>query len=148
MGEFDRATAVETILVRLGARRSAWNPADLRGEAEKAIAAAGIVVDYAIRIELTEDLTARVVEACVPLLDQHGVPEHVRSLTSPHAVSVEADIVTRLASRAGAPVAPAALSPSAAEGLDDLQRAAVAALAGQRSATRLGGSVISAPTPR
>ena len=45
VGEFDRDAAVETILVRLGARRSAWNAADIRGEAEKAIAAAGLVVD-------------------------------------------------------------------------------------------------------
>ena len=45
VGGFDRDAAVETILVRLGARRSAWNAADIRGEAEKAIAAAGLVVD-------------------------------------------------------------------------------------------------------
>ena len=31
VGEFDRDAAVETILVRLGARRSAWNAADIRG---------------------------------------------------------------------------------------------------------------------
>ena len=82
VGGFDRDAAVETILVRLGARRSAWNAADIRGEAEKAIAAAGLVVDAGVRIELAEDLTARAIQACVPLLDQPGVPEHVRSLTS------------------------------------------------------------------
>ena len=49
VGGFDRDAAVETILVRLGARRSAWNAADIRGEAEKTIAAAGLVVDQAVR---------------------------------------------------------------------------------------------------
>ena len=109
VGAFDRDAAVETILVRLGARRSAWNAADIRGQAEKAIAAAGLVVDQAVRTELAEDLTARAVESCVPLLDQPGVPEHVRSLTSTHVLSVEADIVTRLASRADVAAAPAVL---------------------------------------
>ena len=41
----------------------------------------------AVRIELAEDLTARAVQACVPLLDQPGVPEHVRSLTSRHVLT-------------------------------------------------------------
>ena len=86
VGEFGRDAAVETILVRLGTRRSAWNAADIRGQAEKAIAAAGLVVDQAVRIELAEDLTSRAIQACVPLLDQQGVPEHVRSLTSRHVL--------------------------------------------------------------
>ena len=58
VGGFDREAVVETILVRLGARRSAWNLADIRGEAEKAIAAAGLVADRAVRTDLAEDLTA------------------------------------------------------------------------------------------
>jgi hypothetical protein len=140
VGEFDREAAVETILVRLGARRSAWNGADIRGEAEKAIAAAGLVVDQAVRTELAEDLVARAIQGCVPLLDHPGVPEHVRSLTSGHVLSVEADIVTRLASRADRPVPPAVLSPARAEGLDDLQRTAVAALAGQASLVVIEGA--------
>ncbi len=131
VGGFDRDTAVETILVRLGARRSAWNAADIRGQAEKEIAAAGIVVDPAVRIELAEDLTARAVEACVPMLNQPRVPEHVRSLTSQHVLRVEGEIVTRLTSRADVPVAKAALSTGQEEGLDVLQATAVAALAGQ-----------------
>ena len=48
--------------------------ADIRGEAEKAIAAAGLVVDAGVRTELAEDLTARSIQACVPLLDQQVVP--------------------------------------------------------------------------
>ena len=46
-------------LTRLGARRSAWNAADIRGEVEQPIAAAGVVADPAVRRELAEDLTAR-----------------------------------------------------------------------------------------
>jgi exodeoxyribonuclease V alpha subunit len=140
VGGFDRDATAETILVRLGARRSAWNPADIRGQAEKTIAAAGLVLDPAIRTELAEDLTARVIRACVPLLYQPDVPEHVRSLTSPQVLRTEADIVTRLANRAEAPAAPVALSPSAAEGLDDLQRAAVALLAGPASLVVIEGA--------
>ena len=115
VGAFDRDVAVETILVRLGARRSAWNAADIRGQAEKAIAAAGIVVDPAVRTELAEDLTARAIDACVPLLHQPGVPEHVRALTSPHVLRTEADIATRLATRASVP--PSASVPPASAGV-------------------------------
>ena len=111
VGAFDRAVAMETILVRLGARRSAWNAADIRGQAEKAIAAAGIVVDPAVRTELAEDVTARVIDACMPLLHQPGVPEHVRALTSRHVLRTEADIVTRLADRASVPPTQAMLLP-------------------------------------
>ncbi len=129
VGALDRQADVETVLTRLGARRSAWNSADIRGEVEKQIAATGLVGEAAVRTELAEDLTARVIEACVPLLDRSDVAEHVRSLSSAHVLGVEADIVTRLASRAEASVEPAALPP--VEGVDDAQRAAVAVLAGQ-----------------
>ena len=129
VGEFDRDAAVETILVRLGARRSAWNAADIRGQAEKAIAAAGIAVDPAVRTELAEDLTARAVDACVPLLHHAGVPQHVRALTSPHVLRTEAEIVARLAGRASVPPTSTRLSPEAGTGLDELQRTAVTTLA-------------------
>ena len=131
VGTFDRDVTVETILVRLGARRSAWNAADIRGQAEKAIAAAGIVADPTVRTELAEDLTARAINACVPLLHQPSLPEHVRALTAPHVLRTEADIVTRLASRASVPPESAMLSPEAGTGLDELQRTAAGALAGQ-----------------
>jgi exodeoxyribonuclease V alpha subunit len=130
VGGFDRPGAVETILVRLGARRSAWNAADIRGQAEKAIAAAGLVADPTIRIELAEDLTARAVQACVPLLRHPDVPEHIRSLTSPRVLNTEAEIVARFTSRASAAPTPAVLSPAAGTGLDELQRTAVEVLAG------------------
>lgn len=92
-GAVDREQAVGVVLSRLGARRSAWNAADIRGEVEQWIAATGLVADAAIRIDLAEDLTARALEACGPLLQRGDVPEHIRALTSPEVLAVEADIV-------------------------------------------------------
>ncbi|TFV45755.1 MobF family relaxase [Blastococcus sp. TF02A-35] len=140
IGALDRPAAVERVLARLAAGRSAWNAADVRGEVERLIAAAGVVVDPAVRIELAEDLTARALACCVPLLERGGVPEHIRALTSAPVLAVEADLTARLASRAigrppGAP-GPDLLPPVdvavGAPRLDPGQVAAVAALAGPR----------------
>ena len=49
---------------------------------ERLIAATGIVAEAAVRIEMTEDLTARALDRCVPLLDRDGIPEHIRAWTS------------------------------------------------------------------
>jgi conjugative relaxase-like TrwC/TraI family protein len=101
-GAVDRDGVVELALVRLGSRRSAWNAADARGEVERIIASAGGVVDRAVRHELAEDLTARVIAASRPLLPRSDVPEHVRSFTSVDVLAVEHEIVDRLATRAEA----------------------------------------------
>lgn len=108
VGLLDRYEVVDTVLTRLGARRSAWNAADIRGVVEQVIAAAGIVTTPRVRGELAEDLTARAVDACVPLLDRSDVPSHVRALTSPRVLAVEADLTTRLARRAATATRPAA----------------------------------------
>jgi len=102
-GSLSRDSAVETVLTRLGARRSAWNHADVRGEAEKWIAATGLVAPAAVRTELAEDITARALEACVPLLERVSVPEHIRAGSSADVLAVEADIVARLIHRATSP---------------------------------------------
>jgi len=99
-GELDRIGLVDVALVRLGARRSAWNPADARGEVERLLAATGAVIDGAVRRELAEDLTARVVAASRPLLGRADVPEHVRALTSTDVLAVEHEIVDRITRRA------------------------------------------------
>ena len=99
-GELDRDALVEMALTRLGSRRSAWNPADARGEVEKLIASAGVVVDGSVRREIAEDLAARVLEASRPLLGRDDVPEHIRVLTSPQVLAVERELVTRIARRA------------------------------------------------
>lgn len=101
-GELDRDAVVETALIRLGSRRSAWNAADARGAVEKLIATGGVVVGGAVRRELAEDLATRVVEASRPLLGRDDVPEHVRALTSPLVLSVERQLVARIARRADA----------------------------------------------
>src|SRR5665647_1718909 len=133
-GALDRDAAVVTIVARLGARRSGWNGADVRGEVEQLIARTGLVAQAAVRLELAEDLTARALNACVPLLTHRdgspwrGVPGHVRALTSPPAIETEADITTRMIARAQESPVRADLEPVA--WLDVAQREVVAALAG------------------
>jgi thymidine kinase len=152
VGQLDRTGAVATVLSRLGARRSAWNAADVRGEVEQLIARTGLVATAAVRVELAEDLTARTLVACVPLVvDRDGsvrsVPEHLRALTSPQVLVVEGELTTRLVARAAHPPASPA-SPAqhvaggidVAGGLDAAQQAVVAALAGSGSLTLVEGA--------
>ena len=129
-GRLDRDAVVETVLTRLGSKRSAWNAADIRGEVEQQIAAAGVVADPAVRRELAEDLTARAVEACVPLLARTDVPEHVRVphlTTGPRGRGRPHHQAHHSSAAAGrSPPATSTQSPA----LDDAQRAVVAALTG------------------
>jgi len=152
VGQLDRSAAVQTALSRLGARRSAWNGADIRGEVEQLIARTGLVATAAVRVELAEDLTARTLAACVPLVvDRDGtaraVPEHLRALTSPQVLAVEGELVTRLASRAAhTPASPDRLAQHVAGGiraaqeLDAAQQTVVAALAGTGPLTLVEGA--------
>ena len=57
IGGLDRVALVESVLARLGQRRSAWNAADVRGAVEREVAATGVVADGPVRRELAEDLT-------------------------------------------------------------------------------------------
>jgi thymidine kinase len=130
VGQLDRDAAVREVLARLAVRRSGWNAADVRGEVEQLIARANVVADSPVRLELAEDLTARTVDECVPLLDRPGVPEHVRALTSPYVLGVEADLATRLARRAARSSArPGPVATDAEAGLDPVQRDVVRTLA-------------------
>ncbi|WP_448642946.1 MobF family relaxase [Geodermatophilus sp. URMC 63] len=148
VGGVDRDGAAERVLARLAAARSAWNAADVRGQVEELIAAAGVVVDAGVRIELAEDLTARAMGRCVPLLDRDGagVPEHIRAWTSQPVLDVEADLTARLAARSTPAHAdkrrdPEPELPDAVRGrLDAGQAAAVAALAGDRPLVVLEGA--------
>jgi exodeoxyribonuclease V alpha subunit len=137
VGGLDRDGMAEQVLAQLAGGRSAWNAADVRGEVEQLIAGAGLVVAAAVRAELAEDLTARAVNRCVPLLARAGdtVPEHVRALTSQLVLDVEADLAGRLAARADVgrqldaqPEGHHAIAGS----LDAGQSAVAAALAGTR----------------
>ena len=128
VGRLHRDELVETVLTRLGSKRSAWNAADIRGEMEQQIAAAGVVTDPVVRRELAEDLTARAMEACTPLLPRTDVPEHVRSLTSPQVLAVEDRLTTALTTRAQQPLTTGYTTQSPA--FDDAQRAVLAAMTG------------------
>jgi hypothetical protein len=141
-GSLDCDGLVETTLTRLGARRSAWNPADARGEVEKLIAAAGVVTDPGVRGELAEDLTARVVAASRPLLHRADTPEHVRSLTSDRVLAVERELVEQITGRAEGEAFPAYVREirGRVDGLDVDQRAAVAHLTGTGQITIVEGA--------
>lgn len=78
-GDLDRDSAVDLVLSRLGAKRSSWNGADIRGQVEILLAQVGFVVEAGVRIELAEDLTSRTLARCTPLLLRPDVPEHVRA---------------------------------------------------------------------
>ncbi|MEQ7847450.1 MobF family relaxase [Nocardioides kribbensis] len=116
IGSGDRDAAVELVVSRLGAKKSAWNAADLRGQVELLIAQTGLVAEAGVRIELAEDLTARAVASCVPLLLRPDVPAHVRSLTSPAVLTVETEILERLLRRS-IPAEPARLHRATLERL-------------------------------
>ena len=89
VGRLNRDAVSQLALSRLGGRRSSWNAANIRGEVEKIIASLDVVVDAVVRRELAEDLTARTVVACTPLLESYDVPGHVRGqLTSQHVLAI------------------------------------------------------------
>jgi exodeoxyribonuclease V alpha subunit len=129
-GRLDRDAAAGEVLDRLGATRSAWNPAVVRGEVEQLLARHGFVIDPVVRIELAEDLTARALRRCVPLLEK-ATPDHVRGLTSRHVLDTEADLVARLAARGVEPIHgldPGLTVTANEQHLDHGQAAALAAL--------------------
>lgn len=99
-GWIDREAAADLVVSMLGAKRSAWNTADIRGKTEVLLSQTALVADSAARIELAEDVTSRAVARCTPLLTRRDVPEHVRSLTSPGVLAVEGDLIARIARRA------------------------------------------------
>ena len=126
----DRDGAADWVISQLGAKRSAWNAADIRGKVEVLLAQANLVAEPAARIELAEDVTARAAARCVRLLASPDVPEHVRSLTSQQVVKVEADLVHRLARRAEQPARRVRLQGRGLTRVDPSQAAVVGALAG------------------
>jgi exodeoxyribonuclease V alpha subunit len=136
-GSLGRDAAVERVLSTLAADRSAWNAADIRGEVEQLIAAAGILAEAAVRVELAEDLTARAMERCLPLLPGENMPEHIRAWTSRPVLDVEADLTARLTARAPEPDDPEL--PTVAP-RDPGQVGAVAALVSDRALVVVEGA--------
>jgi conjugative relaxase-like TrwC/TraI family protein len=129
-GWIDRDAAADLIVSMLGAKASAWNEADIRGKAEVLIAQTCLIADSAVRIELAEDITARSVARCSRLLTGSDVPEHVRSLSSPHVLEVEADLIARMSQRATRPARRVRIGARGLERIDPTQAAVVGALAG------------------
>ncbi|WP_341240604.1 MobF family relaxase [uncultured Nocardioides sp.] len=129
IGRLNRDVAADLVLTRLGAKRSAWNAADIRGEAERLIAPIGVVAERPVRHELVEDIADRARTRCVPLLERDDVPEHVRSLTSERVLAVEADLADSIAARSARP-ATDAVRLCGVDHLDPAQRRVVTALAG------------------
>ncbi len=131
IGRVNRDAVADLVLTRLGGRRSAWNGADIHGEVEKIIAGVGVIAAAGVRGELVEDLVARTIDRCLPLLQRGDVPDHVRALTSARVLDVEADLVARLAARAARPAIPDPVGERVgARRLDPGQRRVVAALTG------------------
>jgi exodeoxyribonuclease V alpha subunit len=126
----DRDGAADWVISQLGAKRSAWNTADIRGKVEVLLAQTNLVADPAARIELAEDVTARAAARCVRLLGSSDVPEHVRSLTSQHVLAVEDGLVRRLAGRAENPARRVRLQGRGLVRVDPAQAAVVGTLAG------------------
>lgn len=137
IGQVRRDAVAELIVTRLGAKRSSWNAADIRGEAEKVVASIGLVAERPARVELAEDITARAVSTCRNLRDRTDVPDHVRNLTSEHVLAVEADLVDAIATRALQPVEPIAIRGGE---LDAAQRDVVGALTGRAGVLVIEGA--------
>ena len=139
IGRLNRDAAADLVLSRLGAKRSAWNAPDIRGETEKLVASVGVVAQRAVRHELVEDIAERARTRCVSLLDRDDVPEHVRSLTSERVLAVEADLVDTINARSAQPVS-VAVGLRDVDHLDPAQRRVVAALASNTSLLVIEGA--------
>ncbi|MEP6817713.1 MAG: MobF family relaxase [Marmoricola sp.] len=129
-GWIDRDAAAELVVSILGAKRSAWNTADIRGKTEILLAQTCLLADTAVRVELAEDITARATRRCIKLLHRPDVPEHVRSLSSPHVLEVEADLLSRIARRAAQPARRVRPGVRGLVRVDPTQAVVVGALAG------------------
>ena len=129
-GWIDRDAAAELVVSMLGAKKSAWNSAEIRGNTEVLLAQTCLLADTAVRTELAEDVTARAAQRCVRLLMRTDAPEHVRSLTSPQVLGVEADVIARIARRGAVPARRVRLGGRGLVRIDPTQAAVVGALAG------------------
>jgi exodeoxyribonuclease V alpha subunit len=129
-GWIDRDAAADLVVSMLGVERSAWNTADIRGKTEVLLAQTCLLADRAARVELAEDITARAADRCVKLLTRSDVPEHVRSLSSPQVLEVEADFIARIARRSSQPARRVHIGGRGLARVDPAQAAVVSVLAG------------------
>lgn len=129
-GHVDRDAAARSVIQQLGAKRSAWNTADIRGKTESLLAGVDLLAEPAPRIDLAEDISERATGLCTRLVDREDVPEHIRSLTSPAVLAVEADLINWMAARADSGGRRAALPRNWGRDLSVEQRDVTAVLAG------------------
>ena len=102
-GWIDRDAAADLVVLMLGARRSAWNTADIRGKTEVLLAQTALVANPAARIELAEDVTCPGRRAA-PAADPTRRP---RTRPIPHlAWGPRASKVTSSPGSPGAPITP------------------------------------------
>ena len=145
VGSVDRGRVAARALAVLGcgARgRSTWCVYDIRGAVEEVLSTVDVVGDRAAYQEMAEDITARVLTDCQSVLEQPGIPEHIRHLTSEAVVELQQDLAGRLAVRGAADHRPASVEQVGAAlarlearrarpvRLDEGQVAAVRAVAG------------------
>jgi conjugative relaxase-like TrwC/TraI family protein len=126
----DQDGVADWVISQLGAKRSSWNAADIRGKVEVLLAQTNLVAEPTARIELAEDVTARAAARCVRLLASPDVPDHVRALTSQRVTDVEADLLRRLAHRAEHPARRVRLPGRGLVRVDPSQAVVVGTLAG------------------
>ena len=116
-GWINRDAAADLVISQLGAKRSAWNRADLRGHVEVLLAQTCLVADRAARAELAEDITARAADRCIRLLsvDRRAracpvpdLPARARGRGRPHRPA-------RPAGRPARPAGPAGRSGTGAD---------------------------------
>ena len=129
-GWIDRDAAADLVVSILGVKRSAWNTADIRGKTEVLLAQACVLADRAARVELAEDITVRAADRCVKLVSRSDVPEHVRSLSSPQVLEVEADLIAGIARRSSQPARGVRVGGRGLVRVDPTQAAVVGVLAG------------------
>ncbi|WP_221934850.1 MobF family relaxase [Georgenia yuyongxinii] len=139
-GWIDRDVAADLVVSILGAKRSAWNTADIRGKTEILLSQTCLLADPATRAELAEDITARAASRCVTLLNRPDVPEHIRSFSSPQVLEVEADIVARIARRAAQPARKVRMGGRGLVRIDPAQAVVAGTLAGDGSIVVVEGA--------
>ena len=129
-GRVNRDAVADLAVTTLGAKRSGWNAADVRGGVEVLLAQICLVADTPARIELAEDITSRALDRCALLLARPDVPEHIRALTSPQVLAIEEDLIGRLVRRGADPARSARMPGRGITRVDPTQAAVVGALAG------------------
>ncbi len=91
IGAVGRTAAADRALAVLGSGargRSTWCVFDIRGSVEEVLSKMDVFGDPAGYQEMAEDITARVLDKCLSVVEQQRVPEHIRHLTSESVIEL------------------------------------------------------------